>query len=156
MAGHSLHTNNHSKNRYTLKERANVVSAAACYLAGIEKEEGNCKKALEYIQLAIEAGKSSYILRRAEAYMMKGQILAAKTPDDPKVEEAFRAAINELEQTDRLAARARVHSLLGNYLIKQGRIHEGEVELNKALRLSNIKTGFTSDTTPAEDMQQSG
>ncbi len=156
MARHSVHTNNHSKNHYTLKERANVVSAAACYLAGIENEEGNCEKALEYIQLAIEAGKSSYILRRAEAYMMKGQILAARTPGDPKVEKAFRDAINELEQTDRIAARARVHSLLGNYLHKQGRMHEGEVELNKALRLSNIKTGFSSDTTPAEDMQHSG
>src|SRR5256885_17248332 len=65
MARHSVHTNNHSKKQYTLKERANVVSASACYLAGIENEEGNCEKALEYTQLAIDAGKSSYILRRA-------------------------------------------------------------------------------------------
>jgi transcriptional regulator with XRE-family HTH domain len=140
--GHSSNNLN-GKNRYSLKERANVVSAAACYLAGIENDEGNREKALEYIQLAIDAGKQSYILRRAEAYMMKGQILAASTPDDPEVEEAFRNAIAELEKTDRLAARARVHILLGNYLIKQGREKEGKAEHNMAMRLSNIGSAFT-------------
>lgn len=147
------HVNNLDNRRYTLKERANLVSAAACYLAGIENEEGYYEKALEHIQLAIETGKSSYILRRAEAYMMQGQILAARRPGDPEVEGAFRAALNELEQTDRLAARARVHILLGKYLHNQGRPHEGELELNKALKLSNANVGISNDTTPVEEVQ---
>ncbi len=153
--GHVINNNNHGKNRYTLKERANVVSAAACYLAGIKNEEGNSEKALEYIQLAIDAGMQSYILRKAEAYMMKGQILAARTPDDPEVEKAFRKAIEALAQTDRLAARARVHILLGNYLIKQGREEEGKAQHDMAMRLSNIGSGFSNETTPVEDMQHS-
>jgi hypothetical protein len=69
------------------------------------------------------------------------------------VEGAFRAALEELEQTDRLAARARVHILLGNYLNKQGRAQEGEMELNEALKLSNARVGISSDTTSGEDMQ---
>lgn len=150
------HANNLDKNRYTLKERANLVSAAACYLAGIENEEGYYEKALEHIQLAIETGKSSYILRRAEAYMMQGQILAAHRPGDPAVEGAFRAALHELEQTDRLAARARVHILLGKYLTSQGRSQEGDLELNKALKLSNSHVGISNDTTPVEDVQNKG
>jgi tetratricopeptide (TPR) repeat protein len=149
----SSFSNNVDMNRYTLKERANLVSAAACYLAGIENEEGNCDKALDHIQLAIETGKKSYILRRAEAYMMQGQILAANRPDDPEVERAFRAALKELEQTDRLVAKGRVHILLGNYLSKQGRTKEGEAELNEALKLSNARVGISSDTTSDEDMQ---
>jgi tetratricopeptide (TPR) repeat protein len=153
ISPHSSLSNNVDKNRYSLKERANLVSAAACYLAGIENEEGNCDKALDHIQLAIETGKKSYILRRAEAYMMQGQILAAHRPEDPEVEGAFRAALEELEQTDRLAARARVHILLGNYLNKQGRAQEGEMELNEALKLSNARVGISSDTTSGEDMQ---
>lgn len=152
----SAHSNNHGKNRYTLKERANVVSAAACYLAGIANEEGNTEQALDCIELAIEAGRKSYILRRAEAYMMKGQILAARTPDDPEVEEAFRTAIHELEPTDRFAARVRVHNLLGNYLLKQGRAHDGEAELAMVLRLSNINTQFSNEATPVEDIPQGG
>jgi tetratricopeptide (TPR) repeat protein len=153
ISPYSSLSNNVDKNRYSLKERANLVSAAACYLAGIENEEGNCDKALDHIQLAIETGKKSYILRRAEAYMMQGQILAAHRPEDPEVEGAFRAALEELEQTDRLAARARVHILLGNYLNKQGRAQEGEMELNEALKLSNARVGISSDTTSGEDMQ---
>ena len=153
ISRHSSSPKNVDTNRYTLKERANLVSAAACYLAGIENEEGNCDKALEHIQLAIETGKKSYILRRAEAYMMQGQILATSRPGDPEVERAFRAALNELEQTDRLAAKGRVHILLGNYLNKQGRTQEGEMELNEALKLSNVRVGISSDTTSGEDMQ---
>jgi transcriptional regulator with XRE-family HTH domain len=153
ISGHSSYPNTVDMNRYTPKERANLVSAAACYLAGIENEEGNSDKALEHIQLAIETGKKSYILRRAEAYMMQGQILAAKRPGDPEVERAFRAALNELEQTDRLAAKSRVHILLGNYLNKQGRGQEGEVELNEALKFSNAHVGISSATTADEDMQ---
>lgn len=153
---HSAHTNNHGKNRYTLKERANVVSAAACYLAGIANEEGKAEEALDCIELAIDAGHKSYILRRAEAYMMKGQILATRAPGDPGVEEAFRTAIKELEQTDRLAARVRVHNLLGNYLLKQGRTHDGEAEQAMVLKLTNINTQFSNEATPVEDIPQSG
>lgn len=142
--------------QYTLKERANVVSAAACYLAGVEHQQGMCDEALEHIQLALEAGQKSYILRRAEAYMMKGQILADGDLSDPRAEEAFQAALRELESTDRLAAKIRAYNLLGRHLMKQGRAAEGEKELDKALRLSNILTRFSSATTSAEDVALNG
>jgi transcriptional regulator with XRE-family HTH domain len=136
--------------RYGLKERANVVSAAACYLASVELEERQCEKALDHIQLALDAGKSSYRLRRAEAYMMKGQILARRNIHDPEAEEAFHAAILELEPTDRVAAKIRAYDLLGRHLLKQGREKEGDQQLNIARKLANIHTTF-STTTSAED-----
>lgn len=137
--------------QYSSKERANVVSAAACYLASVEHAEHLDDQALLHIQQALDAGKSSYILRRAEAYMLKGQILADIHLNDPEAEKAFRAAIKELEPTDRVAAKIRVHDIFGRHLLKQGRIKEGDQELDKARRLANLHTPF-SDTTSAEDI----
>ena len=127
---------NEKRRRYTEKERANVVSAAACYLASIERETRQAKEALQHIDLALEAGKRAYIVRRADAYMTKGQILADY--NDPGATEAFRMALDELKNTDRLGAIARVHRMLGAHLIRQGRKEEGEVELDKALQLANV------------------
>lgn len=138
------------ESQYTLKERANVVSAAACYLAGVELEVHNCSAALDYVQQALEAGKQSYILRRAEAYMMYGQILDAC--DKAGAEEAFKNAVKELNATDRLAARIRAHDLLGRYLMRKGNMDEGVKELDTVRRLSNILTPFTTATTSAEDI----
>jgi transcriptional regulator with XRE-family HTH domain len=141
--------------RYNLKERANVVSAAACYLASVEHEEHQDDAALKHIQQALDAGKLSYILRRAEAYMLKGQILADRSINDPEAEKAFQAAIEELEPTDRVAAKIRAHDILGRHLLKQGRSKEGDQELDKARRLANIDTPFSA-TTSAEDMTTNG
>lgn len=136
---------------YTLKERANVVSAAACYLAGVELEDANCQVALTYVEQALEAGKKSYILRQAEAEMMLGQILEHINLQDPNAEVAFREAIRLLAPTDRLGAQIRAHDLLGRHLLKKGLAKEGEKELDIARRLSNAPTGFSSATTSAED-----
>lgn len=141
--------------RYDLKERANVVSAAACYLASVEHEEHQDDTALTHIQQALDAGALSYILRRAEAYMLKGEILADRKIDDPEAEKAFHAAIEELESTDRVAAKIRAHDILGRHLLKQGRDDEGDQELDKAHRLAKIGTPFSA-TTSAEDMPPNG
>jgi transcriptional regulator with XRE-family HTH domain len=131
--------------RYSLKERANIVSAAACYLASVELDAKQCVTAMEYIDTALKAGEASYILRRADAYMTKGQILAAS--NNPEAIAAFRQALKELERTDRLGAKIRVHKMLGAYLIKQGDDRAGNIELEKALRLANVPSQFqaTSD-----------
>jgi transcriptional regulator with XRE-family HTH domain len=131
--------------RYSLKERANIVSAAACYLASVELDAKQCVTAMGYIDTALKAGEASYILRRADAYMTKGQILAAS--NNPEAIAAFRQALKELERTDRLGAKIRVHKMLGAYLIKQGDDRAGNIELEKALRLANVPSQFqaTSD-----------
>src|SRR5579884_1320642 len=54
----------HDKRRQ--QEEANVVSAAACSLAGIELDAGNYEAACNYADLALAAGKRSYKLRRAD------------------------------------------------------------------------------------------
>jgi transcriptional regulator with XRE-family HTH domain len=141
--------------QYSLKERANVVSAAACYLASVEHAEHLDDQALTHIQQALDAGKMSYILRRAEAYMLKGQILAEMNIRDPEAENAFHAAIKELDPTDRVAAKIRAHDILGRYLLKQGRDEEGDQELDKARRLANLHNTF-SVTTSAEDTPTNG
>jgi len=141
--------------RYNLKDRANVVSAAACYLASVEHEEHQDDAALMHIQQALDAGKLSYILRRAEAYMLKGQILADRNINDPEAEKALHAAIEELEPTDRVAAKIRAHDILGRHLLKQGRDKEGDQELDKARRLANIATPFSAITS-AEDSPTNG
>jgi tetratricopeptide (TPR) repeat protein len=138
--------------RYNLKERANVVSAALCYLASIEHEANDCDKALMYIDQALEAAKESYILRRADAYMAKGQILAGH--DDEQATEAFRSALRELEKTDRLGAKIRVHQTLGAHLLNIGRKEEGERELEEVVRLTSIPAGnkATPDDTDKPDI----
>jgi transcriptional regulator with XRE-family HTH domain len=135
------------------QERANVVSAAACYLAGVELEAGNSQDALSYVQQAEEAGRQSYILRRAEAAMMRGRILEAMSQQNPEcdgeeAEQAFRQAIRELEPTDRLAARILAHDLLGRHLLKKGKTREGERELNRARALSHYVPSVGGALTP--------
>jgi transcriptional regulator with XRE-family HTH domain len=134
--------------RYSLKERANIVSAAACYLASVELDAKQCTTALEYIDTALKAGKDSYILRRADAYMTRGQILAAG--NNPEAIVAFRQALAELERTDRLGAKIRVHKMLGAYLIKQGDDRAGNIELETALRLANVPSQFQATTDEEE------
>jgi len=135
------------------QERANVVSAAACYLAGVELEAGNYQEALSYVHQAEDAGKQSYILRRAEAAMMLGKILEAMSKDNPEcdgeeAEQAFRRAVQELEPTDRLAARILAHDLLGRHLLKKGKTSDGEKELNRARALSHFVPSVGGALTP--------
>ena len=151
----SSHPLNSKIHQYSLKDRANLVSAAACYLASVEHADGRCEQALVYVQQALDAGKMSYTLRRAEAYMMKGRILADIDVHDPQAEEAFLAAIKELEPTDRIAAKIRVHYTLGRHLLKQGRSEEGDQELDEARRLAKFATPFSA-TTSAEDTPPNG
>ena len=134
--------------RYSLKERANIISAAACYLASVELDAGQCATALKQVDLALEAGQDSYIVRRADAYMTKGQILAAGNNPDAVV--AFRQALAELEHTHREGAKIRVHRMLGAYLIKHGDDREGNAELDLALRLANVPSQFQATTDEGE------
>ncbi|HVB74096.1 MAG TPA: helix-turn-helix transcriptional regulator [Ktedonobacteraceae bacterium] len=134
--------------RYSLKERANIVSAASCYMASVEYDAKQCSAALAYIDKALEAGKNSYILRRADAYMTKGQILAEC--NDPEAAVAFRQALTQLEHTDRLGAKIRIHRMLGAYLIKQGKDREGNTELDIALRLANVPSQYQASAEEEE------
>jgi len=43
------------------QEHANVISTAACYLAGVEREAGKQEAAIASVRQAEEAGKQSYI-----------------------------------------------------------------------------------------------
>ena len=137
-----------------IKESANVCSAAACSLAGIELEAGNREESLTYVQKARDTGRLSYTLRLAEAEMMLGHILEAGNPADPHAEEAFRQALLTLEKhaPDRIAARIRAHDMLGRYLLKNGKMEEGDRELDAAQQLSRTATVF-STTIPVETEQ---
>ncbi len=134
-----------------VQEQANVVSAAACSLAGVELERKNYEAAQSYVQQAYEAGKLSYTLREAEALMILGRILEEQKLTDPAAEAAFREAVAKLEPTHHIAARIRAHNLLGRYLLKRGKTEEGEKELDQALQLSHLASAFTSSTIPAEN-----
>jgi transcriptional regulator with XRE-family HTH domain len=134
--------------RYSKRERANIVSAAACYLASVELDAKQCTAALEFTDLALEAAQDSYIVRRADAYMTRGQILAER--DDPGAIDAFQAALKELENTHREGAKIRVHRMLGAYLIKHGDDRAGNAELDKAFRLANVPSQFQGTTDEGE------
>ena len=133
-------------NEQRVQEIANVVSAVACSLAGIEFQAQSYEQALTYVHQARQAGQYSYILRRAEAEMMLGRILEARDVRDAAAEAAFRNAIKELAPTDRLAAKIRASDFLGRHLLKKGEIQAGEAELNKARRLSHEAALFSSST----------
>jgi hypothetical protein len=130
---------------------ANVISAVACSLAGIELETQKHEEALTYAQQAQHAGQFSYKIRRAEAEMMVGRILEGNHRQDAAAAEAFRAAIQELADTDRIAARIRAHELLGRHLLKKGNTQAGDEELDKARRLSHQAPLFSSSTISADN-----
>ncbi len=130
--------NKTSSDKPRQQDEANVISAAACALAGIELEGRNFNDARQYAELALEAGKRSYKLRRADAYLMRGRILEAINPRDPEAEESFRCATLELADTHRIAARIGAHVRLGHHLLKIGKIAESEQELEQARHLSDL------------------
>jgi len=134
---------------HCLREEANVISAAACSLAGIELEAKNFTAARSYVDQALEAGHKTYKLRRADAYVMLGRILEAINPKDPAVAESFRCATRELADTQRIAARISAHVRLGHHLLRIGKIEEGEQELEQAHYLSTLVS--SGPTTSGED-----
>ncbi len=132
-----------------IKEQANIVSAVACSLAGIELDTGAVEHALHYVTVARQAAKNSYIIRKAEADMMLGRILEKQCIKDNKAEKAFRDAICVLEPTHRLAARIRAHELLGRHLLRKGDAAASEAEFDKVNKLAGLVTFFK--TTPISD-----
>jgi len=140
-----------SQEKHRQREKANVVSSAACSLAGIELEAGNYKLACMYAEQALAAGKRSYKLKRANAYLMRGRILEAMNPYDQAVEEAFRSATEELAGTHRIAARIGAHLCLGRHLLKIGKSEIGERELEQAHLLSELVSA-SGPTSAGEDI----
>jgi len=131
------------------QDEANVISAAACSLAAIEMEDSHYDAALHYVEIALEAGKQSYKLRRANAYSMRGRILEAINAKNPEAEESFRQATLELADTHRIGARIGAHVRLGHHLLKIGKIAESEQELEQARHLSDL----VSASAPAVSME---
>ncbi|MDQ6643109.1 MAG: hypothetical protein M3Y76_01495 [Chloroflexota bacterium] len=130
---------------------ANVVSAAACSLAGIELKAQNYQEALKYVQQALDAAQLSYILRKAEAEIMLGRVLESINIYDPDAEKAFRDAIQSLAPTDRISAQIRAHDVLGRNLLKKGEAKAGEEELDTARSLSDVASAFSSSSISVED-----
>jgi Tfp pilus assembly protein PilF len=126
-----------------------VISAAACSLAAIELEDSHYDAALHYVEMALEAGKQSYKLRRANAYSMRGHILETINAKNPEAEESFRLATLELVDTHRIGARIGAHVRLGHHLLKIGKIAESEQELEQARHLSDL----VSASAPAVSME---
>jgi transcriptional regulator with XRE-family HTH domain len=136
------------------KEQANIVSVAACSLAGMALEAGNIDEALTYVKCALQAAERSYKVRQADAHIMHGRILEAMNLYDPAAEEAFRHATKILEDTDRIAARSSAHSRLARHLIKKGKTEEGDKELETAHTLVDQVVARQASTRSAEDPAQ--
>jgi tetratricopeptide (TPR) repeat protein len=123
-------------------ERANVVSAAACYLASLELQASELTLALEHIHLAILSAKESNKVREAEAYMTQGRILEAQhgsgTIPNKEIETAYRNAVDAVKHTTWRHAQIQTHYQLGCYLMSTRRPVEGKQELDKANELAGI------------------
>lgn len=135
---------------YPLSDRANVVSAAACYLAALAFQARHFDAALEYVHLALQAGAQSYKVRQAEALLMQGQILEARDACDPYIERAFRQAVEILQDTDRRAIQAQAHYQLGRYLLTSGKTDEAYREIEKVGELAGIVGEFYALPSTAE------
>ncbi len=128
--------------------RANVVSAAACYLAGIECQKRNFPASLQYVEIAIHAALESYKVRQAEAFITRGQILEArdsdtKTPShDPAIEESYRKAVDALKDTERKGILSQAHYELGRFLLSINQKVQGEQQIKIAHSLVGIINYF--------------
>ena len=141
-----------TRDKQQQQEIANIVSCAAYCLADIELEAQHFEQALAYSEQALEAGKRSYKLRRADAYLLRGRILEAINFRDPAVEQAFRTATEELKDTDRIAARISAHVRLAQHLLKIGKGAEGEQHLEQARLLSDqVSVSSPPSTETADD-----
>ena len=146
----------HERSQYK-PERANVISAAACYLAGIECQARDFQNSLKYIDIAIKAGMESYRVRQAEAFMMKGQILetrdkqASNGTSDPAIEENYKKAIDALKETERKGIMSQAHYELGRYLLSIGKREQGDQEMEIARGLAGIPSNFTALQQPNDE-----
>jgi tetratricopeptide (TPR) repeat protein len=129
---------NTKENRKRSREYNNIISAASCYLAGVEIEMHHYKNALYNVKRAQETAERSYTIRKGEAAIMLGVVLEAHDLNDPNVEKAFQQSIDILSNTDLLGAQVHAHDLLGRHFFKVGKIKMGEDELNKARKISQI------------------
>lgn len=138
-------------------ERANVVSAAACYLAAIEYQERNFPRALDYVETAISAGLESYKVRQAEAFLMKGQILEARASQNsadsrnPSIKECYKRAIEVVKETERKGIMSQAHYEFGRYLLSIGEREQGNQEIEIARGLAGIPSNFTALQQPADE-----
>jgi len=150
-----------SNERHARKdERANVVSAAACYLAGIECQACDFQSSLKYIDIAINAGLESYKVRQAEAFMMQGQILEAKDGQlsadtrNLAIEESYKKAIDSLKGTERKSILSQAHYELGRYLLSIGKREQGAQEIEIARGLAGIPSNFTAMQQSTDERYQ--
>ena len=126
------------------KEQANVVSTAACLLADRELADNHYDIAMKYAQLALEAGKHSYILTRANAYIIQARIFEAQYDESRdetyagQVKQAYSQALDELAKTERIGVRISTHVRFGSYLLKKGETTQGQQELAKAEHISEV------------------
>ncbi len=141
---------------YTLAERANVVSAAACCLANLEYQAGRYETALKTVEIAVQASRHSYKLRQAEALMKLGEILQAWNPAEINIEETLRAAVDVLAGTHRLVALIQAHYKLGYYLLSVRRVQDGQQEIEKAHELAGLPRGFDTLMSSDEDCSSNG
>ncbi|MBV9019525.1 MAG: helix-turn-helix transcriptional regulator [Ktedonobacteraceae bacterium] len=121
-----------------------VVAASACTLAEIELERENYEEALTYAHCSLQAAQGSYKIRQAEAYTIYGRILTAINPEDPRVEEAFRKAVEVLADTERVGAKIRAHVLLSQHLLKIGKTVESEQVMERVSLLSYLVSARSS------------
>ncbi len=132
------------------KELANVVSSAACLLAEIELDDKNYEQALAYAERALAAAERSYILRRADAYVMLGRIYGVMGNEE-QAEQAFRDALRELEPTQRISIRISTHIRFGKYLLSVGKTDAGQQELEMARLLSDTRLLGNDRTSPIDE-----
>ena len=120
------------------KDQAKVVSQASNLLANIAYAQGDYQQALLYAQNALDAGKRSYIVPRAYANLMLGQIFEAVHCDE-QAEQAYCDALRELEATERIGAQISIHIRLGMLLARlPEREKDGRRELERAQQLSEV------------------
>ena len=131
------------------KEMANVVSSASCLLAELELAGEQYDEALTCAERALSAGEKSYILRRAEAYVMLGRIYGAMHNEEQAIH-AFRDALSQLESTQRMSIRISTHIRFGKYLISIGQIDAGQQELEKAQQLDDTVLQGNNRTAPCD------
>lgn len=135
-----------------IQAQANVCSATAWALAGVELEAGNFNEALLYARKASDTGNLTYIVRRAEAHMMRGQILDKMDAGEHEAEQAFRDAIEVLHDTNRIDQEVKAYDLLGRYLLKHGKIDAGNEALDMVRRLTHSSPA-SSTLIPTEGDQ---
>lgn len=131
------------------KEQANVVATAACLLSDMELAERHYEQAMEYANIALQAGNRISILRRAAAYGMLGRIYGAMHHED-QAEQAYRNALRELEKTERIGVRISTHVRFGSYLLSIGKREAGQRELEIARLLSETASFSNGVLVPCD------